>query len=186
MNALILLSLLGSTTAVDRVVVFPDRAQVTRATQVQCGARVPVTFADVPPAAAQDSFRARVIGGTIDGMRAEFVSREKEFSPKVEALVKQLEALTQELEGLSDQLDRAQTQARMGKQFSEIAVQQVSKELAADAPNPKAWGAAFDSSLASGVAAARQVSELSAKVRDARTREEGLRRDLEELRYAQA
>ncbi|MFT3709063.1 MAG: mucoidy inhibitor MuiA family protein [Archangium sp.] len=186
MNSLFLLSVLASTSAVDRVVVFPDRAQVTRATTVQCGARVPVTFTDIPPAAAQDSFRARVVGGNIDGMRAELISREKEFSPKVEALVKQLEALQQEVEGLSDQLDRAQTQARLGRQFADIAAQQVSKEMAADAPNPKAWGAAFDSSLNTGLATAKQVSELSAKVRDARVREQELRLQLEELRYAQA
>ena len=83
MNALIL-TILASTTAADRVVVFPDRAQVTRVTQVQCGARVPVTFDHIPPVAAQDSFRARVFGGSIDGMRAELVTQDKEFSPKAD------------------------------------------------------------------------------------------------------
>ena len=53
MNALIL-TILASTSAADRVVVFPDRAQVTRLTTVTCGARVPVTFEHLPPAAAQD------------------------------------------------------------------------------------------------------------------------------------
>lgn len=185
MNALVLM-VLASTSAVDRVVVFPDRAQVTRATNVACGSRVPVTFESIPPAAAQDSFRARVTGGSIDGMRAELVTREKEFSPKVEALNKQLEALQEEQQGLVDQLDRAQSQAKLGRQYADIATQQVSKELAAEKPDPKAWGAAFDSSLSTGLASAKQIAELNAKLRDARFREEELRRQLEELRLAQS
>lgn len=185
MNALVLM-VLASSSAADRVVVFPDRAQVTRATPVTCGARVPVTFENIPPAAAQDSFRARVTGGSIDGMRAELVTREKEFSPKVEALNQQLETLQDELTGLNDQLDRAQSQARLARQYQDLATTQVSKELAVDKPDLKAWGAAFDSSLTTGLSMAKQIAELNAKLRDARQREEELRRQLDELRIAQS
>ncbi|MFO0599110.1 MAG: mucoidy inhibitor MuiA family protein [Myxococcaceae bacterium] len=185
MSALILAAVLASTSAVDRVVVFPDRAQVTRATSLTCGSRVAVTFEQIPPAAAQDSFRARVAGGTIDGMRAELVTREKEFSPKVEALIKDLEAVQLELGTLQDQLNRAQVQSRLSRQYAELATQLVSKELAADKPDPKAWGAAFDASYATGLGAAKSASEVNAKVRDAQRRQEELQRQLEELRVAQ-
>lgn len=182
MNALVLL-VLASTTVPDQVVVFPDRAQVTRSTQINCGARVPVTFENIPPAAAQDSFRARVSGGSIDGMRAELVSREKEFGAKASALTSQLEALDAEVEGVNDAIARAQAQQRTGQKYTEVAVQLVSKELA-DKPDPKAWSQAFDSALSSSLSAAKQLAELSSKLRALQVKQEELRRQLDEVRVA--
>lgn len=184
MNALVLM-LIASTGAPDRVVVFPDRAQVTRTTSISCGARVPVTFENLPPSAAQDSFRARVVGGAIDGMRAELVKREKEFSPKAEGLAKALEALQLELENTADQLSRAQTQTKVGRQYTDVAVQLVSKELAAERPDVKSWQTAFDTSLGSSLAGARQTAEVNAKLRELRLKEEELRRQLDEVRVEQ-
>ncbi len=182
MSALVLM-LLASTSAPDLVVVFPDRAQVTRTTTVTCGPRVPVRFEGVPPAAAQDSFRARVVGGSIDGMRAELVSREKEFSAKAEALGAQLDTLLIDVENTSDSLSRAQAQQRAGQKYTDIAVQLVSKELA-DKPDVKAWSQAFDASLATGLAAAKQLSELNSKLRALRVKEDELRRQLSEVQLA--
>ncbi len=185
MSALWLL-ILASTGAPDRVVVFPDRAQVTRVTTLTCGARVPVSFENIPPVATQDSFRARVTGGSIDGMRAELVKREQEFSPRVESLVKAFEALQLEIENASDQLSRAQNQAKVGRQYTEIAVHLVSREMATDKPDVKSWQAAFDTSLGASLAAAKQISDLNAKLRELRLKEEELRRQLDEVRLAQS
>ena len=184
MNALIL-TILASTGSPDRVVVFPDRAQVTRVTQLTCGARVPVSFENIPPSATQDSFRARVSGGSIDGMRAELIKREKEFSPKAEALVKTLEALQLELENTGDQLSRAQTQTKVGRQYTEVAVQLVSREMATEKPDLKSWQSAFDTSLGSSLGAAKQTSDVNARLRELRLKEEELRRQLDEVRLAQ-
>jgi len=181
MNALVLL-MIASTGAPDRVVVFPDRAQVTRVTSITCGARVPVSFENVPPSAPQDSFRARVVGGAIDGMRAELLRREKELNPKAESLVKALEALQLELENTADQLSRAQTQSKVGRQYTDVAVQLVSKELASERPDVKSWQTAFDTSLGSSLAGARQTAEVNAKLRELRLKEEELRRQLDEVR----
>ncbi|MFZ5444136.1 MAG: mucoidy inhibitor MuiA family protein [Myxococcota bacterium] len=186
MISLVLTTILSSTSAPDEVVVFPDRAQLTRRAQVACGARVPVTFDHLPPTAAQDSFRAQVVGGDVDGMRAELVTQEKEFTPKAEALVKQLEALQGELDTATDALTRAQAQARSGRQFSEVATKLVSRELAAERPDVKAWQAAFDTSLTTSLQAARLVSEANAKLKALRLQEEELRRQLDELRAEQA
>lgn len=184
MNALVLL-VLASASAPDHVVVFPDRAQITRSTQVTCGERVPVTFENIPPVAAQDSFRARVVGGSIDGMRAELVSREKEFSAKAAAITTQLEALQLDLEAVGDAISRTQAQQRAGQKYTDIAVQLVSKELA-DKPDPRAWSQAFDASLGTGLAAARQLAELNAKLRALRLKEEELRRQSSEVALATA
>lgn len=183
MSAL-LLAVLASTAAPDRVVVFPDRAQVTRLTQVTCGARVPVTFEGIPPAAAQDSFRARLTGGTVDGLRAELVSREKEFSPKAEALTKQLDELDVERQTLDDDLARARTQAQAGTRYGDIATQLVSREMVSEGPNVKAWQTAFDASLTAGLASAKTQAELGAKLNDLSRREEEVRLQLKQVRVA--
>jgi uncharacterized protein (TIGR02231 family) len=184
MNALIL-AVLASTAAPDRVVVFPDRAQVTRTTPLTCGARVPVNFDNIPPSATQDSFRARVSGGSVDGMRAELVKKEKEFSPKAEGLVKALEALQLEIENASDQMSRAQTQTKVGRQYTEIAVQLVSREMATEKPDLKSWQSAFEASLGSSLSAAKATSDTNAKLRELRLKEEELRRQLDEVRLEQ-
>ncbi len=158
------LLILASTSNADRVVVFPDRAQVTRVTQLTCGARVPVKFENIPPAAGADSFRARVDGGTIDGLRSEVVTREKEFSPKVDALITQIEALDLERGALNDQYARAQGQQQLASQFTTVGMQQIARELAAEKPDPKAWQVAIDSSLATGSAAAKLKAETHAKL----------------------
>lgn len=184
MNALVLL-VLASTTAPDQVVVFPDRAQVTRTTTLNCGARISTEFTNIPPAAAQDSFRARVSGGNIDGMRAELVRREKEFSPKVEQLTKAIEALQQQLEDTADQLSRAQAQAKVGGRYTEVAVQLVSREMAAERPDLKSWQTAFDTSLGASLSAAKQIAETNAKLKELRQKDEELRRQLDEVRIDQ-
>lgn len=184
MSALVLL-VLASASAPDSVVVFPDRAQVTRKTTVSCGERVATEFTNIPPGAAQDSFRARVSGGSIDGMRAELVRRDKEFNPKVEQLTKALEALQQQLEDTSDQLSRAQTQARLGKQYADVATSLVSREMAAERPDLKAWQTAFDAALAAGLTGAKQTAETNAKLKELRQKEEELRRQLDEVRVEQ-
>ncbi|MDP2270584.1 MAG: mucoidy inhibitor MuiA family protein [Archangium sp.] len=184
MNALVL-TILASTAAPDSVVVFPDRAQVTRVTTLTCGARVPVSFENIPPIATQDSFRARVTGGAVDGMRAELVKNEKEFSPKAEALVKSLEALQLEIENTTDQMSRAQTQTKVGRQYTDIAVTLVSREMAAEKPDLKNWQSAFDSSLGASLSAAKLTSEINAKLRQLRLKEEELRRQLDEVRLEQ-
>lgn len=184
MTTTMVLALLTSTSAPDRVVVFPDRAQVTRVTQVTCGARVPVTFEGIPPAAAQDSFRARLTGGTVDGLRAELVTREKEFSPKAEALVKQLEDLQLERQVINDDLARARTQQQAGAKYGDIAAALVSREMVTDRADVKSWQAAFDAALTAGLASAKAQADLGAKLKDVARREEEVRLQLEQVRVA--
>lgn len=183
MNAIVFV-VLASTQAPDKIVVFPDRAQVTRLATAQCGARVPIVFENIPPAAGADSFRARVAGGTVDGLRAELVTREKEFSPKAEALEKQLDAIALERATFSDQLARARQQATTGARYADIATQLVSREMTTERPDVRAWQTAFDASLTAGTAAAKQIAETEAKLRDVARREEQLRIELEGVQNA--
>jgi uncharacterized protein (TIGR02231 family) len=178
------LLILASTSNADRVVIFPDRAQVTRVTQLTCGARVPVKFENIPPAAGADSFRARVEGGTIDGLRSELITREKEFSAKAEALNAQIEALDLERNALNDQFTRAQGQQQLANQFTSVGMQQISRELAAEKPDTKAWQVAIDSSLSTGAAGARLKTETRAKLVQADRKLQELQLKLEGVQVA--
>src|SRR4051812_41523792 len=64
-NALLLLGVLSAAPAIDQVVVFPDRAQVTRVADITCAPKIRADFIDISPAAGGDSFRARVSEGTV-------------------------------------------------------------------------------------------------------------------------
>lgn len=181
MSSLLAALVLASTAAPDRVVVYPDRAQVTRLATVPCGTRTPVTFTHIPPAAAGDSFRARLTDGTIDGLRAHLEARQEEFSPRVEALRKQLEGVIEERRALEDQNGRAREQVELARGYEAIAVRLVNREMVLEKPDVKAWQAAFDGSLAAELASAKSAADTQAKLREVGRREQALNRELVEL-----
>lgn len=178
---LALLFALGSLATPNQVVVYPDRAQVTRVAPATCGARVPLRFDSIPPAAAADSFRARINGGTIDGLRSELVKREAEFGAKREAVNVLLEALRDERRVLDDAQRRAQDQARRAQHFSTVMTTLISREMAQERPDLKAWQLAFDSALSSALAASKASAETEQKVAELGRREAELRRQLDTL-----
>jgi uncharacterized protein (TIGR02231 family) len=182
MMTTVLTVVLSSTTAPDAVVVYPDRAQVTRQVTVSCGARTATVFENVPPAAAQDSFRATVPEGTVDGLRAELVRPEKVFGEKAQALEAKLEALEDEGRVLDDQLARVESQRGLAVKLQGVAEQGLQKELAAERPDVKAWQAALDTPLSTQVALAKSAAELRAKRRVLNRTLEDVRRQLEEVR----
>ncbi len=175
---------LASTAAPTSVVVYPDRAQVTRLAPVTCGNRVPLTFTEVPPAAAADSFRARVSEGTVDGLRANLQAKDKEFGPKAQGLVAQLEELDRQRKALEDELERARKQTDLARTYGDIAARVVSREMSLDKPDPKSWSAAFDVSLTTAVGAAKASAETESKLRELSRKQAELNLKLEGVRAA--
>ncbi len=163
MSAL-LLAVLASTGAPNSVVVFPDRAQVTRQTSVACAARVPLTFLAIPPSAAEDSFRARVEGGSVVGLRATKKSREKEFSPAAEALMKKLDDVNVQMKALGDVLLQAQQRDQVGNQYALVASQFVVREMSLGQPDTAAWHTAFEQSLSRRLSAAQTTAETKQRM----------------------
>jgi uncharacterized protein (TIGR02231 family) len=171
-----LLLILGSTSAPDAVLLFPDRAQVTRLTKVTCGSRTPVVFEGVPLAAATDSFRAQVTVGSVDGVRAEQVRHEKAFSAQAEALETKLEALLDDQRVLDDGMARLNEQVKLAGKLRGVAEQGISAEFVAEKPDLKAWQQALETPLQSAVAAGKQMAELEMKRRK-------LAREIEHVRW---
>lgn len=186
MNALLLVLAASAAPAIDSVVVYPDRAQVVRATEVDCGVRKAVQFSAITPAAALDSFRAQVEGGSIDGLRVESRVRADAFTAQRKDLETKARALNLEGEALADERERAVARANLGGKLSDIAAAQVARELAADKPDPKTWGAAFDSALAARVAGNAAIADADAKLRELQKRKDDLAVKLEALGWAAA
>ena len=176
-----ILFMTGSLTTPNQVVVYPDRAQVTRLAPVTCGSRTLLTFESVPPAAGADSFRARVSAGSIDGLRAELVTSEVEFAPKVERLRTALEALAEEGASLDDAIHRARDQREVALKFDRLTASFVSQEMVREKPDLKAWQSAFEVSLSTALAASAADADAHQKLIDLSRRRAETQRQLFEL-----
>jgi uncharacterized protein (TIGR02231 family) len=181
MNALVLWALLTASPAIDQVVVFPDRAQVTRVSNITCSGRTRVAFTELSPAAAADSFRASVSQGAVLGLRSEQKVRADEFAPPLKDAQDKLKLLDEQLSALQQISARADAQLKLGEQFAQVAVSLVSRELAAEKPDPKAWSTAFDTSLKARLAAVELRSDTAAKQRALEEQRETLQRKISEL-----
>ena len=180
MSALLLVSFLAAT-PIDQVVVFPDRAQVTRVADVACGPKVRVDFTDVSPAAAGDSFRARVTEGAVLGMRAELKVRAEEFAAPLKDAQEKLKVLDEQLRLLQQGRERADALSRLAEQFATVAVGMVSRELAAEQPNPKAWSTGFEASLKAQLSANDVRADTAVKLRAIEEQREILFRKVSQL-----
>lgn len=148
-----------------KVVVYPDRAQVTRAETIACGARKLVAFPAIPPAADRASFRAQTNVGTIDGLRAESRPQAEGYSAEARALDDQLEKLAGELRELDDATEREQRTARLADDYAEVARELIDREMTEPGPALKAWQIAFDRALSARLAAAATAEKNGARRR---------------------
>ncbi|ATB28814.1 mucoidy inhibitor MuiA family protein [Melittangium boletus] len=164
---------------VSSVVVYPDRALVTRVETVACTQGALAVFESVPPAADPSSFRARSEDATVESLVAEERSREGAFGAESEAVRVKREALEREMAERVDARSRAQVLLHLSERLSEVAVARVTRELTESRPDTRAWTTAFDAALE---ARLRAVADLS--TRDARMRE--VQRELDSLRAREA
>ncbi len=178
MSALLLMLLTAS--QVDAVVVYPDRAQVVRVAEVPCGPKVVATFSNVTPAAAGDSFRAHVEGGSVEGLRSEQKPLRDSFAPEVKDLVAKLKKLSADRAQLAHALERAQAQQVVADAYSQVAATMASREMA-DHPDPRAWGTAFDAALKPRLESVKAMVDLQGKLRDVDDKLADLQRKLNEL-----
>jgi uncharacterized protein (TIGR02231 family) len=166
---------LAAPAKVSSVVVYPDRALVTRVETVACTGRPLAVFESVPPAADPSSFRARSEDATVESLVAEERTRQEEFSPELETLRKKRETLERELAELEDARARGQALAELGESLTGVTVERVTRELTEPKPDTRAWTQAFDAALDARLRAASEVSARAARVRE-------VQRELDSLR----
>jgi uncharacterized protein (TIGR02231 family) len=151
---------------VSSVVVYPDRAQVTRVETVACTGRALAVFESVPPAADPSTFRARSEDATVESLVAGERTLEGQFVPELEALRKKRDALERELAELVDARARSEELKKLGEGLADVAVQRVTREFAAPRPDTRGWSAAFDAALDTRLRAAADVATRAARMRE--------------------
>ena len=172
---MIALALLLVSDPVVRVVVFPDRAEVTRRAKVACGDGVELVFSPVPPAADRDSLRAQSSEGRVDALRVEERTREHEFAPKAAAVDEEMRKLSAALAEAADAHAQAESAEKKAAGYAEVTAQAVAREMAASGSDVKRWRAALD-------VVSQTLSQASDERVAAGARERELERQLDELR----
>lgn len=179
---MISLMIMASLTAPDRVVVFPDRAEVTRIAAVSCGGRSTTVFSGIPPGAKPDSFRARLEGGDVEGLRSELVFLPNAYAPKVQAEEAATRQLEEQRAALEDRRTRAQTQLEASNHYSKLAGQLIAREMTAGSPDLKSWKQAFDTAQALSRSAASELAEVDLAIKRVEERSQAAKAQLAQLR----
>jgi len=166
--------LLAAAPRVSAVVVYPDRAQVTRELSIPCGPRAVARFEQIPPAADPASFRGHSDAGTVEGVRAEESPRIQAFATERQKLDDQLLALSREIAVQEALNARGLRLATLAGRYDDVAVNLVNRELTTPKPDFKAWQAAFDAALATRQKAADDEIAAGAKLRELRRKRQEL------------
>lgn len=170
---------------VARVVLYPDRAQVTREATVSCGDRVLVPFGGLPPAADAASLRAQSSSGHVDGLRSEVRVRSEAYNQKVEELDDKIHQIERQLAGLRDQRLRQESTSRVANQLDEVTATLVGREML-DAQNSKSWAAALESMQQARLQGVSEQVELAARQRELAQKLDELRRQRQQTQDSAA
>jgi len=157
-----------------QVVMYPDRAQVTKTTQVRCEDTVRVHFFRLPPSADPTSLRASVeeSGVQVLGVRTETEVQTVAFSKEAEALQTELRRLGNELALIEEERTRDRAKEMVAVRYEDVAASLLGREfvtpLATAKPGTlgvKAWSSAIDMPLKVRMTAAEKVAAREKTVR---------------------
>lgn len=175
MNSVLLLLVLSSPGPVVSVIVYPDRARVSRALDVRCPASQAVIFDDIPPSAAFPTLRARAEGGLVEDLHLQRRSREAGFGAQAREVETAIRSLEAESAANSDRLTVAETRRQLAERLANVARDQLNRDFALPRPDVRAWSTALDVSLNERTHASSDEVALRALVRDEHRRLDALR-----------
>lgn len=163
------------TTPIKRVVVYPDRALVTRAVKIPCGTHVLASFAGIPPAADAQSFRAMASSAVVDGVRWQKETRQDAYAASAEKLNHRIETLTAEHQQSLRTESRFENARTTAHGYLTLAQWFLKREMSGPKPATTVWKNGLDAAI---------ESELKATVllTGARIHSRELRRQLDETR----
>ncbi len=169
-------------TQIARVIVYPDRAQVTRTAQLACtGSAAAVSFAGLPP--GTQSGRATTSEGAVMALDISEDALGEGFGTA--ALDTQLRALEAQLAALQDERAHADDATRVAGQLAEVAAAQVSTEMATEpAPDVKSWRSAFEQTLQARLVASQERAATLPRERELRRKQAELRQQRARLGQA--
>lgn len=150
---------------VSTVVVYPDRAQVTREETVTCTGPTRIRFEAIPLAAEEDSLRARATDATVEGLINEEHTREEAHHEERTRLEARRSTLLREQAVLNDAAARAKDLRTLANGYTDVAVYRVTHAVTDAKPDTRAWAAAFDSAMAVRQRAMTEDQDVLAKQR---------------------
>ncbi|MCP3097352.1 mucoidy inhibitor MuiA family protein [Myxococcus sp. K15C18031901] len=172
---------LAASPQVSSVVVYPDRAQVTRVQDVTCARATTAVFDHLPQATARDSFRARATGATLEGLTAETRQRTQELTAERTRWEERELVLDEE----QSRLDAAEAQAkdleRLAQGYTNVAVTRVTNELTGPKPDTRAWDASFDAAMDVRLRAVKEARDVADKQRGLDQRREEVAAEFQRL-----
>jgi uncharacterized protein (TIGR02231 family) len=160
---------------IKRVVVYPDRAMVTRVVKIPCGSHVIASFPGIPPAADAQSFRALASSAVVDGVRWQEQLREDAYAPGAEQLKNKVETLTAEHTRSLRSESRFENMQTTARGYLTQAQWFLKREMSGPKPATAVWKSALDAAIESELKA-------TASLNTARIRSRELRRQLDEAR----
>ena len=170
---MILLSLiLAAVVPPDEVIVYPDRARVSRTQTVPCPVSGPVMFDGLPPATDERSIAAVADGAQVDGL----VLRRTPLSPSEEARSKRaretLAALDRARMDLDAERHRTEVALEVTRGLQDVTRARLMEQLWRSRPDLPAWKAALDATLRS-----RLGDGVALRTTEARLQENGEQRE---------
>lgn len=103
---------------ISEVVVYPDRARVTRETKIACAKGATAEFLRIPPSADPATIRAGVEGGTLDGLRWEVRTSNELFGHDLRAIETSLRSLDDKISLQQESIKRLQTEQHINTSFA--------------------------------------------------------------------
>lgn len=148
---------------IDRVVVFGDRAQVTRTTEVRCdGGTARATFGPLPAALVERTLRggaaAPAVAVGVTATRGAKAAEDDAWRGPLDAENERLDAA---LRALERQVAQTRAEGEDAARFRQLLVQLVGREARAARPETARWGEALDRLRAGELARADTLRDLA-------------------------
>ena len=161
----------------DEVVVYPDRARVSRTQTVSCAAPGPVLFGGLPPATDERSIAAVAQGALVEGL----ILRRTPLSPEEDDRAKRTRETLTRLDRSRVDLDaerrRSEVAIEIDRSLQEVTKARLMEQLWRARPDLRAWKAALDGTLRSRLADGAALRSAEARIREnIEQREEALAR----------
>jgi uncharacterized protein (TIGR02231 family) len=148
------------------VVVYPDRARVSRTQTLSCAAPVPVVFDGLPPATDERSIAAVGDDAQIEGVTIRRMEPSSEEETRSGALGKELAALDWSRMDLNAALRRAQTALELERGFQEVTKARMMEQIWRPRPDLRGWRTALDTTLASRVSTGVELRAAETHLRE--------------------
>lgn len=171
------------TTPVEQVIVFSDRAEVTRKAQAACsGKSQRVTFARLPTTMDARTLRAEAAGrATVDGVSHRLVQLEESVDERRAALDKERDRLLDERRVLTDRLADVQERGARSQGYGGYFRGIVQEDLRNPKPQIERWKATLGFLAKEDLEMRRRVVDVNAQIRTLDRRREQIERRLSTL-----